>query len=55
MEIVNCPICGKPLEIILDATEIVDWNKPLREHTHIIFCNNCKRKIRYSIKTIEKR
>lgn len=52
METENCPVCGKPLRIKLESNEVVDWDKPFREHTHIVFCDNCKRKIRYSIKRI---
>lgn len=51
---VKCPVCNHEIDIKLENGYEVDWNRPFKEHTHICFCDNCKRKIRYSVKKIEK-
>ena len=48
MRKVPCPVCGKPLFTVSDDIYI-DFD--LRQATEKEFCNNCKRKIRYSQKT----
>ena len=48
MRKVPCPICGRSLLTVSDDIYI-DFD--LRESDQKEFCNNCKRKIRYSVKT----
>lgn len=50
-EDVLCPVCKRkdmPLKIDVKDGDSVSFD--LREYTHIVFCDNCKRKIKYSIK-----
>ena len=47
MRKVPCPICGRSLFTVSDDIYI-DFD--LRQATEKEFCNNCKRKIRYSEK-----
>jgi C4-type Zn-finger protein len=47
MRKVPCPICGKTLFTVSDDI-FIDYD--LRKATQKEFCNNCKRKIRYSEK-----
>lgn len=55
IEKIMCPVCKRNyLEIELNEGYEVDLSKRLSEHTHSVYCDNCKRKIRYSIKKKEK-
>lgn len=44
-----CPCCRSreyPLDI--DVPENCDVNFDIRKYTHIVFCRNCNRRIKYS-------
>lgn len=47
MRRVKCPICAKPLITVSDDI-FIDFD--LREATDKVFCENCKRRIRFSEK-----
>ena len=47
MRRVKCPICGKSLMTISDDI-FIDFD--LREANEKVFCENCKRRIRFSEK-----
>lgn len=50
MMTVLCPCCRnreKPLDI--DVPEGYDVNFDIRKYTHIVFCKNCNRRIKYSL------
>ena len=47
MRRVKCPICAKPLLTVSDDI-FIDFD--LREATDKVFCENCKRRIRFSEK-----
>jgi C4-type Zn-finger protein len=44
MRRVKCPICAKPLMTVSDDI-FIDFD--LREATDKVFCENCKRRIRF--------
>lgn len=48
MRKVPCPICGSRSFLTVSDDIFIDFD--LREATEKEFCNNCKRKIRYSEK-----
>lgn len=47
MRRIKCPVCSKPLMVVSDDI-FIEFD--LREADNKIFCSNCKRRIRYSIK-----
>ena len=47
MRRVKCPICGKPFMTVSDDI-FIDFD--LREANEQVFCENCKRRIRFSEK-----
>lgn len=48
---VKCPVCKNAnLEVKIEEGYEIDFDRPFSEHTHITWCDNCKRKIRYSVK-----
>ena len=47
MRRVKCPICAKPLLTVSDDI-FIDFD--LREANEKVFCENCKRRIRFSEK-----
>ena len=47
MRRVKCPICGKSLMIVSDDI-FIDFD--IREAKDKVFCENCKRRIRFSEK-----
>lgn len=50
---VKCPVCKKlALVVSINDGYEVDFCKPLKEHTNTGYCDNCKRKIKYSVKKI---
>lgn len=49
MRKVPCPICGS--RSFLTVSDDIYISFDLREATEKEFCKNCKRKIRYSVKT----
>lgn len=54
MKTVKCPICSHALENVEVADdEKVIFNRPLKELPLIVWCDNCKRKIRYQVEKIE--
>ena len=51
IEKVVCPCCkseSKPLEIDVPNGFVVDFD--MRYYTHKVFCENCRRTIKYSFK-----
>lgn len=55
MKTIKCPICSHTLENVEVADdEKVIFNRPLKELPLIVWCDNCKRKIRYQVEKVEK-
>lgn len=51
---IKCPICNHALDIkVANGYEMI-FNKPLKELPYIVWCDNCKRKIKYDISKISK-
>ena len=53
---IKCPICNHNIESIKlsNGFEVI-FNKPLKELPYIAWCDNCKRKIKYDIKKVDKK
>ncbi len=55
MKTVKCPICNHTLENVKMANGFeVEFNKPLKVLPYVTWCDNCKRKIKYDVKKVEK-
>lgn len=52
MRRVKCPICAKPFMMVSDNI-FIDFD--LRDADQKAFCENCKRRIRFSVKKREPR
>lgn len=46
---IKCPICNHALDIKVSKGYEMTFNKPLKELPYVVWCDNCKRKIKYDI------
>ena len=53
---IKCPLCEKGylIGVELADDEELDLKKPLKEHKYVAICDCCHRKVKYSIKKVEK-
>lgn len=52
---IKCPICNHNIDgVKLSNGYEVIFNKPLKELPYIVWCDNCKRKIKYDVKKVDK-
>ena len=50
---IKCPVCKHELDVSIPNGSVMIVNKPLKELPYIVWCDNCKRKIKYDIEKVK--